>query len=145
MFSSMCHDLTFNAKLAGSICMMDAWPLHGRTFASVSVGHMVCQQLQAIVEKSRTVCHRVCNQPVCFQNRSNEPDEEEDLASVLAEGLAKVLFHARAWSSSTSKGLQVSALTLTIFPASVSTSYSSSDAHFLPLFVAGLLRGRNSG
>ncbi|KAL3162049.1 hypothetical protein ABBQ38_009115 [Trebouxia sp. C0009 RCD-2024] len=33
-------------------------------------------------------------------------DDEEELATVLAEGLAKVLFHARAWSSSSSMGLQ---------------------------------------
>jgi len=34
-------------------------------------------------------------------------DVEEDLASVLAEGIAKLLLHARHWSSSSSKGLQV--------------------------------------
>lgn len=34
-------------------------------------------------------------------------DDEEELAGVLAEGLAKVLFHAHAWSSSGSMGLQV--------------------------------------
>ena len=33
--------------------------------------------------------------------------EEEDLASVLAEGIAKVLLHARHWSTSSGKGLQV--------------------------------------
>lgn len=35
-------------------------------------------------------------------------DEEEELAGVLAEGIAKVLLHARIWSAATGKGLQVS-------------------------------------
>ena len=43
----------------------------------------------------------------CRSESQAASDAEEDLASVLAEGIAKLLLHARHWSSSSSKGLQV--------------------------------------
>ncbi len=41
------------------------------------------------------------------RSESQAASDVEDLASVLAEGIAKLLLHARHWSSSSSKGLQV--------------------------------------
>ncbi len=43
----------------------------------------------------------------CRSESQAASDVEEDLASVLAEGIAKLLLHARHWPSSSSKGLQV--------------------------------------
>ena len=43
----------------------------------------------------------------CRAESQAASDVAEDLASVLAEGIAKLLLHACHWSSSSSKGLQV--------------------------------------
>ena len=43
----------------------------------------------------------------CRPESQAASDVEEDLTSVLAEGIAKLLLHARHWSSSSNKGLQV--------------------------------------
>ena len=43
----------------------------------------------------------------CRSEQSGTCEGEEDLASMLAEGIAKVLLHARLWSAATGKGLQV--------------------------------------